>query len=96
MTRLRQSIAKRLKEAQDTAAMLTTFNEVDMGPVMELRSTYKEKFEKKHGVKLGFMSFFVKAAIRALQEIPAVNAEIDGQDIIYKNFYGLYIPYAAP
>ena len=87
MTRLRQTIARRLKEAQDTAAMLTTFNDVDMTNIMAMRKEYKETFEKKHGVKLGFMSFFVKACVNALQEIPAVNAEIDGTDIIYKNFY---------
>jgi len=87
MTRLRQTIAKRLKAAQDTAAMLTTFNEVDMSAVMELRSAYKELFEKKHGVKLGFMGFFVKACVAALREIPAVNAEIDGTDLVYKNYY---------
>ena len=86
MTRLRQTIARRLKDAQDTAAMLTTFNEVDMGPVMELRKSYKDLFEKKHGVKLGFMGFFTKAVCHALKEIPAVNAEIDGTDIVYKNF----------
>ncbi len=86
MTRLRQTIARRLKEAQSTAAMLTTFNEVDMGPVMELRKQYKELFEKKHGVKLGFMGFFTKAVCHALKEIPAVNAEIDGTDIVYKNY----------
>ncbi|WP_421952766.1 2-oxoglutarate dehydrogenase complex dihydrolipoyllysine-residue succinyltransferase [Pelagibacterium sp.] len=86
MTRLRQTIAKRLKDAQNTAAMLTTFNEVDMKPVMDLRNSYKELFEKKHGVKLGFMGFFTKAVVHALKEIPAVNAEIDGTDIIYKNF----------
>ncbi len=86
MTRLRQTIARRLKEAQDSAAMLTTFNEVDMGPVMDLRKSYKELFEKKHGVKLGFMGFFAKAVTHALKEIPAVNAEIDGTDIIYKNY----------
>jgi 2-oxoglutarate dehydrogenase E2 component (dihydrolipoamide succinyltransferase) len=86
MTRLRQTIARRLKDAQNTAAMLTTFNEVDMGPVMDLRNRYKDIFEKKHGVKLGFMGFFTKAVTHALKEIPAVNAEIDGQDIIYKNF----------
>lgn len=87
MTRLRQTIAKRLKDAQNTAAMLTTFNEVDMGQVMALRTKYKELFEKKHGVKLGFMGFFVKACIAALREIPAVNAEIDGTDLVYKNYY---------
>ncbi len=86
MSRLRQTIARRLKEAQNTAAMLTTFNEVDMGPVMDLRNKYKDLFEKKHGVKLGFMGFFTKAVCHALKEIPAVNAEIDGTDIIYKNF----------
>lgn len=86
MTRLRQTIARRLKDAQNTAAMLTTYNEVDMSAVMELRKRYKEIFEKKHGVKLGFMGFFTKAVTHALKEIPAVNAEIDGNDIIYKNF----------
>ena len=86
MTKLRQTIARRLKEAQSTAAMLTTFNEVDMSAVMALRSKYKDIFEKKHGVKLGFMGFFTKAVTHALKEIPAVNAEIDGTDIIYKNF----------
>ena len=86
MTRLRQTIARRLKDAQNVAAMLTTFNEVDMGPVMELRRQYKDLFEKKHGVKLGFMGFFAKAVCHALKEIPAVNAEIDGTDIIYKNY----------
>jgi 2-oxoglutarate dehydrogenase E2 component (dihydrolipoamide succinyltransferase) len=87
MTRLRQTIARRLKEAQNTAAMLTTFNEVDMGAVMHLRNQYKELFERKHGAKLGFMGFFVKACVQALKEIPAVNAEIDGSDIVYKNYY---------
>ena len=86
MTRLRQTIARRLKDAQNTAAMLTTFNEVDMGPVMDLRKQYKELFEKKHGVKLGFMGFFCKAVTHALKEIPSINAEIDGTDIIYKNY----------
>jgi 2-oxoglutarate dehydrogenase E2 component (dihydrolipoamide succinyltransferase) len=89
MTKLRQTIARRLKEAQNTAAMLTTFNEVDMTAVMGLRNQYKDLFEKKHGVKLGFMGFFVKAAVQALKEIPAVNAEIDGTDIVYKNYYHL-------
>ena len=89
MTRLRQTIARRLKEAQNAAAMLTTFNEVDMGAVMALRSSYKDAFEKRHGVKLGFMSFFVKACIHALQQVPDVNAEIDGTDIIYKNHYDI-------
>lgn len=86
MTRLRQTIARRLKDAQNTAAMLTTYNEVDMSAVMDLRKRYKDIFEKKHGVKLGFMGFFTKAVTHALKEIPAVNAEIDGTDIIYKNF----------
>ena len=89
MTRLRQTIARRLKEAQNNAAMLTTFNEVDMGAVMALRNSYKDVFEKTHGVKLGFMSFFVKAVIHALKQVPDVNAEIDGQDIIYKNHYDI-------
>ena len=87
MTRLRQTIAQRLKDAQNTAAMLTTFNDVDMTAVMKLRSEYKELFEKRHGVKLGFMGFFVKACLQALKEIPAVNAEIDGDEIVYKNYY---------
>jgi 2-oxoglutarate dehydrogenase E2 component (dihydrolipoamide succinyltransferase) len=87
MTKLRQTIARRLKDAQNTAAMLTTFNEVDMSAVMGMRNTYKDVFEKKHGVKLGFMGFFVKAVIGALKEIPAVNAEIDGTDLVYKNYY---------
>lgn len=89
MTRLRQTIARRLKEAQDTAAMLTTFNDVDMGAIMDLRKKHQESFVAKHGIKLGFMSFFVKACVNALKEVPAVNAEIDGQDIIYKNFYDI-------
>ena len=87
MTRLRQTIARRLKEAQNTAAMLTTFNEVDMSAVMGLRNHYKDMFEKRHGVKLGFMGFFVRACVQALKEIPAVNAEIDGADLVYKNYY---------
>ncbi len=87
MTRLRQTIARRLKDAQNTAAMLTTFNEVDMATVMALRSHYRELFEKKYGVKLGFMGFFVKACVQALKDVPAVNAEIDGSDIVYKNYY---------
>ncbi len=89
MSRLRRRIAERLKQAQNTAAMLTTFNEVDMGPVMALREKYKEAFEKRHKVKLGFMGFFVKAAIQGLKEIPAVNGEIDGGDIIFKNHYDI-------
>jgi 2-oxoglutarate dehydrogenase E2 component (dihydrolipoamide succinyltransferase) len=87
MTRLRQTIARRLKEAQNTAAMLTTFNDVDMSAIMKARNDYKELFERRHHVRLGFMGFFVKACIQALKEIPSVNAEIDGQDIIYKNYY---------
>ncbi len=87
MTRLRQTIAMRLKESQNTAAMLTTFNDADMSAVMAMRSQYKELFERRHGIKLGFMGFFVKACIQALKEIPAVNAEIDGDEIIYKNYY---------
>ena len=87
MTRLRQTIARRLKDAQNNAAMLTTFNDVDMSAVMKLRNDYKELFEKRHGVKLGFMGFFVKACLTALKEIPAVNAEIDGTDIVFKNYY---------
>ncbi len=89
MTRLRQTIARRLKEAQHTAAMLTTFNEVDMSAVMGLRSQYKDVFEKRHGIKLGFMGLFVKACIAALKDVPAVNAEIDGQDLIFKNHYDI-------
>ncbi|ABE61431.1 2-oxoglutarate dehydrogenase E2 component [Nitrobacter hamburgensis X14] len=91
MTRLRQTIARRLKEVQNTAAMLTTFNEVDMTGVMTLRTHYKEVFEKKHGVKLGFMGFFTKACVQALKDIPAANAEIDGTDLIYKNYYHIGI-----
>ena len=96
MTRLRQTIARRLKDAQNTAAMLTTYNEVDMGAVMALRSEYKDLFEKKHGVKLGFMSFFVKACCHALQEVPEVNAEIDGTDIVYKNFVHMGVAVGTP
>jgi 2-oxoglutarate dehydrogenase E2 component (dihydrolipoamide succinyltransferase) len=87
MTRLRQTIAKRLKDAQDTAAMLTTFNDVDMSHIIQLRKEYKDDFQKRHGVKLGFMGFFVKACVQALRDIPAVNAEIDGDDLVYKNYY---------
>jgi 2-oxoglutarate dehydrogenase E2 component (dihydrolipoamide succinyltransferase) len=96
MTRLRATIAKRLKDAQNTAAMLTTYNEVDMSGVMELRNTYKDIFEKKHGVKLGFMSFFVKACIHALQEIPEVNAEVDGQDVVFKNYVHMGVAVGTP
>ena len=91
MTRLRQTIARRLKEAQNTAAMLSTFNDVDMSAVMELRADYRELFERKHGVKLGFMGFFVKACVQVLEELPEVNAEIDGTDILYKNYYHIGI-----
>ena len=96
MTRLRQTIARRLKDAQNTAAMLTTYNEVDMSATMALRKEYKELFEKKHGVKLGFMSFFTKACAHALQEVPEVNAEIDGTDIVYKNFVHMGIAVGTP
>jgi 2-oxoglutarate dehydrogenase E2 component (dihydrolipoamide succinyltransferase) len=91
MTKLRQTIARRLKDAQNNAAMLTTFNDVDMTEVMKLRAHYKEAFEKRHGVKLGFMGFFVKACVQALKELPAVNGEIDGEDIVYKNYYHIGI-----
>ena len=96
MSRLRQVIAKRLKDAQNTAAMLTTFNEVDMTAVMALRNEYKTAFEKKHGVRLGFMSFFAKASIMALQELPAVNAEIYGDEVIYKNYYDIGVAVGTP
>jgi 2-oxoglutarate dehydrogenase E2 component (dihydrolipoamide succinyltransferase) len=91
MTKLRQTIARRLKDAQNTAAMLATFNEVDMSEVMALRARYKDAFEKKHGAKLGFMGFFVKACVQALREVPAVNAELDGADLVYKNYYHIGI-----
>ena len=96
MTRLRQRIAERLKQAQHTAAILTTFNEADMSEVMALRKQYRESFEKKHGVRLGFMSFFVRAVITALKELPAVNAEIDGADIVYKNYYNIGVAVGSP
>jgi len=96
MSRLRQTIARRLKEAQDNAAMLTTFNEVDMGAIMELRTEYKDLFLKKHGTKLGFMSFFVKACTHALNEIPEVNAEIDGTEVIYKNYCNVGVAVGTP
>jgi 2-oxoglutarate dehydrogenase E2 component (dihydrolipoamide succinyltransferase) len=96
MSKLRQKIAERLKESQNTAAILTTFNEVDMTSIMTIRNDYKEIFEKKHGVKLGFMSFFVKACVVAVKEIPAINAEIDGNDIIYKNFYDIGVAVGSP
>lgn len=96
MTRLRATIARRLKDAQNTAAMLTTYNEVDMKGIMDLRNEYKDQFEKKHGVKLGFMSFFVKACCHALKEVPEVNAEIDGQDIVYKNYVHMGVAVGTP
>jgi len=96
MSRLRLKIAERLKESQNTAAILTTFNEVDMSSIMALRNEYKDIFEKKHGVKLGFMSFFIRACVAALKEIPAVNSEIDGTDIIYKNFYDIGVAVGSP
>ena len=96
MTRLRQTIARRLKDAQNTAAMLTTYNEVDMSAVMTLRNDYKAEFEKKHGVKLGFMSFFTKACVHALKEVPEVNAEIDGTDVVYKKFVHMGIAVGTP
>ena len=96
MTRLRRRIAERLKEAQNTAAMLTTFNEVDMTETLAVRARYKEAFEKKHGVRLGFMSFFAKACVTALKELPAVNAEIDGDEFVYKNHYDIGIAVGAP
>ncbi len=96
MSKLRQVIARRLKEAQNTAAMLTTFNEVDMGPVMALRNEYKDVFEKKHGIKLGFMSFFIKATIQALKEFPAINAEVQGDEMVYKNYYNIGVAVSTP
>ncbi len=96
MSRLRQRIAERLKDAQNTAAILTTFNEVDMTNILALRNAYKDSFEKKHGIKLGFMSFFTKAAIQALKEIPAVNAEIEGDEIVYKNYYDIGVAVGTP
>ena len=96
MSRLRQTIARRLKDSQNTAAMLTTYNEADMSHIMAMRSQYKEMFIKKHGIKLGFMSFFVKACVQALKDVPAVNAEIDGTDVIYKNFYDISIAVGTP
>ena len=96
MTRLRRRIAERLKEAQNTAAMLTTYNEADMSAVMALRQRYRDSFEKKHGIRLGFMSFFVKASINALQAYPAVNAEIDGDEIIYKHHYDIGVAVGTP
>ncbi|MEM8790346.1 MAG: 2-oxoglutarate dehydrogenase complex dihydrolipoyllysine-residue succinyltransferase [Pseudomonadota bacterium] len=96
MTRLRHTIARRLKDAQNTAAMLTTYNEVDMTAIMALRNEFKEEFVKKHGTKLGFMSFFVKACVHALHEVPAVNAEIDGDELVYKNYYHIGVAVGTP
>ena len=96
MTRLRQTVARRLKEAQDTAAMLTTFNDVDMTAVMEARSRYKDLFEKKHGIRLGFMSFFVKASVLALRDVPAVNASIEGEEIVYRDYVDVSVAVSAP
>ena len=96
MSRLRQTIARRLKEAQDTQAMLTTFNDVNLAAVIELRKKYKETFEKTHGTRLGFMSFFVKAAVEALRRFPAVNASIDGSDVVYHNYYDVGIAASSP
>ena len=96
MSRLRQTIARRLKEAQDTQAMLTTFNDVNLSAVIELRKKYKESFEKTHGTRLGFMSFFVKAAVEALQRFPAVNASIDGTDVVYHDYYDVGIAASSP
>jgi len=96
MSRIRQTIARRLKDAQNTAAMLTTYNEADMSHIMAMRKQYKELFIKKHGVKLGFMSFFVKACVQALKDVPSVNAEIDGTDIIFKNYYDISIAVGTP
>ena len=96
MSKLRQVIASRLKAAQNTAAMLTTFNEVDMTALMALRSTYRQEFEAAYGTRLGFMGMFVQASIKALQEFPAVNAEIDGTDIIYKNYYNIGVAVGTP
>jgi len=96
MTRLRQTIARRLKEAQNTAAMLTTFNDVDMTAVMHARDLYKDQFEKKHGVRLGFMSFFTKAAVLALREVPAVNAMIDGEELVYRQYADIGVAVSSP
>ncbi|MBM3568094.1 MAG: 2-oxoglutarate dehydrogenase complex dihydrolipoyllysine-residue succinyltransferase, partial [Alphaproteobacteria bacterium] len=96
MTRLRKRIAERLKAAQNTAAMLTTFNECDMSALIKLRDRYRDGFEKRHGVRLGFMSFFVKACIAALKEIPAVNGEIDGEELVYKNYYNVGVAVGTP
>src|SRR5215467_16153268 len=96
MSRLRQRVAERLVQSQSTAAILTTFNEVNMQPVMDLRNKYKDRFEKEHSVKLGFMSFFVKAAVAALKKYPVVNASIDGNDIVYHGFFDIGIAVGSP
>jgi len=96
MSKLRRTIASRLKQAQNTAAMLTTFNEVDLGELIAMRTKYRDSFEKKHGVRLGFMSFFAKACVQALKELPAVNAEIDGDEIVYKNYYDIGVAVGTP
>ena len=96
MSRLRKTIATRLKEAQNTAAILTTFNEADLGAVMDLRARFRESFEKKHGIRLGFTSFFAKAVVAALKELPAVNAQIDGEEIVYKNYYDIAMAVSTP
>src|SRR3546814_6036860 len=96
MTRLRQTIAARLKEAQNTAAMLTTFNDVDMSAVMDVRNRYKDLFEKKHGIRLGFMGFFVKAATLALRDVPGVNDSIDGDEIVYRDYDDISVAVSAP
>ena len=96
MTRLRQTVARRLKEAQNTAAMLTTFNDIDMTAVMEARSKYKDLFEKKHGIRLGFMGFFVKAAALAAHDVPAVNASLDGEEIVYHDYFDVSVAVSAP
>ena len=96
MTRLRQTVARRLKEAQNTAAMLTTFNDVDMSAVMEARNRYKDLFDKKHGIRLGFMSFFVKAAVLAARDVPAVNAYIEGDEIVYHDYVDVSVAVSAP
>src|SRR5215467_5454092 len=96
MSRLRQRVAERLVQSQSTAAILTTFNEVNMQPVMDLRNKYKDRFEKEHGVKLGFMSFFVKAAVAALKKYPIVNASVDGNDIVYHGYFDIGIAVSSP
>src|SRR5438309_789004 len=96
MSRLRQTVARRLKEAQETTAMLTTFNDVDMSAVIDARTRYKDLFEKKHGIRLGFMAFFVKACALAIRDVPAVNASLDGEDIVYRDYLDVSIAVSAP